>query len=219
MGLLTCARCGCGITAELKKGKYVYYHCTNHHGGCDNTYVRQEQLGAALANVIKPIQITREIANEIALAMRAADSESERHRAQRAGRLEQRRQELAGKLDRGYDDFVEGRISEEFWARRSEARESELKAIESDRARLEAAQAPIAITAQTILELAKQAENLYKSQNPAEQRRLLETVLSNCTFDAGTLCPTYAKPFDLLVEGNKTGDWLLGLDSNQQPSG
>ena len=36
---------------------------------------------------------------------------------------------------------------------------------------------------------------------------------------AGTLCPTYSKPFDLLVRGNETGDWLLRLDSNQQPSG
>jgi hypothetical protein len=58
-----------------------------------------------------------------------------------------------------------------------------------------------------ILELARKAEFLYKSQEPAVQRRLLETVLSNCTFDRGTLCPTYSKPFDLLVRGNETGDW------------
>jgi hypothetical protein len=57
------------------------------------------------------------------------------------------------------------------------------------------------------LELAKRAEFLYKSHDSAEQRRLLETVLSNCTFDRGTLCPTYSKPFDLFVRGNETGDW------------
>jgi len=52
----------------------------------------------------------------------------------------------------------------------------------------------------------KRAETLYKSQDPAEQRRLLETVLSNCTFDSGSLCPTYSKPFDLLVRGTKPGN-------------
>jgi site-specific DNA recombinase len=67
-----------------------------------------------------------------------------------------------------------------------------------------------------ILELAKNAENLYKSHDPAEQRRLLETVLSNCTFDAGTICVTYASPFDLLVKGNETGDRLGGRDSNSE---
>jgi hypothetical protein len=55
MGLLTCAKCGCSITAEMKKGKYVYYHCTNFRGECDNTYIRQEVLSDRLADVIKPI--------------------------------------------------------------------------------------------------------------------------------------------------------------------
>ena len=70
------------------------------------------------------------------------------------------------------------------------------------------------MTGQKILELVKQAEILYNSQEPLEQRRLLETVLSNCTFDRGTLCPTYAKPFDLFVRGNETGNWRRGWDSN-----
>jgi len=69
-------------------------------------------------------------------------------------------------------------------------------------------------TAAKILELAKRAEFLYKTQNSTEQRRLLETVLSNCGFDRGSLSPTYSKPFDLLVRGNETGDWLGGRDSN-----
>ena len=56
-----------------------------------------------------------------------------------------------------------------------------------------------------IFELAKRAEFLYKSQNPRRTARLLETVLSNCTLNSGTLTPTYTKPFDLLVKGNETG--------------
>jgi hypothetical protein len=42
--LLTCARCGCMMTAELKKGKYVYYRCTGFKGRCGNTYIREEAL-------------------------------------------------------------------------------------------------------------------------------------------------------------------------------
>jgi hypothetical protein len=75
------------------------------------------------------------------------------------------------------------------------------------------------VTAAHILELAKQAEFLYQTQDPREQRRLLETVLSNCSFDRGTLCPTYSSPFDLLVRGNETGDWRALQDSNLRPPG
>jgi hypothetical protein len=32
VGLVKCARCGCSFTAELKKGQYVYYHCTGRQG-------------------------------------------------------------------------------------------------------------------------------------------------------------------------------------------
>ena len=106
--------------------------------------------------------------------------------------MEQRRRAIVSKLDRGYDDLVERKISNDFWGRKSKAWEAELG----------------------VLELATKAEILYKSQNPADQRRLLEAVLSNCTFDSGSLCPTYTKPFDLLVKGNETGDWRRERDSN-----
>ena len=43
-GLVTCGRCGCAFTGEIKKGQYVYYHCTGHRGPCGNTYVREEEL-------------------------------------------------------------------------------------------------------------------------------------------------------------------------------
>ena len=51
MGLLTCgADCGCTMTAELKKGKYVYYRCTGFKGRCGNTYIRQEALADLLGD-------------------------------------------------------------------------------------------------------------------------------------------------------------------------
>jgi hypothetical protein len=116
-------------------------------------------------------------------------------------------------LDRGYEDLLEGRISDDFWARKSKAWEAELGVVDGEKARIETPQPKMMATAERILELAKRAENLYKSQNPAEQRRVLETVLSNRTFDSGSLCPTYNEPFDLLVRGNETGEWRDRWDS------
>ena len=76
--------------------------------------------------------------------------------------------------------------------------------VEAELARLESANGRLAVTGDKILELAKRAAFLYETQNPSEQRRLLETLLSNCTFDRGSVCPTYVKPFDLFVRGNET---------------
>jgi hypothetical protein len=88
------------------------------------------------------------------------------------------------------------------------------RATEAELARLSHRNPCAVVTGEKITELAKHAEFLYKTQDPAEQRRLLETVLSNCTFDRGSLYPTYSSPFDLLVRGNETGDWRGRRDSN-----
>ena len=120
-------------------------------------------------------------------------------------------------MDRGYDDFVEGRITEEFWRRKEQAWEAEMRVIDDERARVEVVRPGSVLTAAKTLGLAKQAENLYKSQNPTEQRKLLETVLSNCTFDRGSVCPTYSKPFDLFARATETGEWRGRRDSNPRP--
>ena len=64
-----------------------------------------------------------------------------------------------------------------------------------------------------ILELAQSAYSSYVTKNPHEQARLIKTVVSNSTFDRGSLSPTYVKPFDVFAKGSETGDWLLRLDS------
>jgi len=126
---------------------------------------------------------------------------------------------VVAKLDRGYDDYVTGKISEQFWERRSGEWEAELQAVDAERARTDTPRTAIAVTGLRILELAKRAVFIYETQDPAEQRRLLETVLSNCTFDRGSLCPAYNKPFDLFVRANETGEWRAQQDSNLRPPG
>ena len=43
-GLLSCGHCGCAMVAEIKKGKYVYYHCTGNKGKCPEKWVREEEV-------------------------------------------------------------------------------------------------------------------------------------------------------------------------------
>jgi site-specific DNA recombinase len=50
------------ITAEMQKGRYVYYHCTGFRGRCGNTYVREEELSRLFEDVARRMQIPVEIA-------------------------------------------------------------------------------------------------------------------------------------------------------------
>ena len=47
-GVVRCGHCGCLLVGELKKGRYVYYHCTEGRGRCTDPYVREEKLLAEM---------------------------------------------------------------------------------------------------------------------------------------------------------------------------
>jgi Recombinase zinc beta ribbon domain len=69
-GLVACGRCGCAMTADVKKGRYVYYHCTGGRGRCGNTYVREEELSRLFEDVVRRVQIPGDVADWIAEALR-----------------------------------------------------------------------------------------------------------------------------------------------------
>ena len=117
------------------------------------------------------IQIPSEIADWIAEGVRESQSDMELARGQSLAQLTQRRRAVQAKLDRGYDDYLEGRISDVFWRRKSEEWESELTTVEAEFNRLSDSTPAYAATAERILELAKNAYFLYSQQDFAERRR------------------------------------------------
>lgn len=218
-GLVTCALCGCAFTAETKKGQYVYYHCTGHRGACGNTYVREEELARQFGDILKQVRIPGELAGKLAAVLRESQADREKFARTSLLRLQQQQVSLRAKLDRVYEDRLEERISEELWTAKSAQLQEELRRVRTEMERHEAAGQAYESAGLQILELAQTAYSSYVAQTPHEQARLVKTVVSNSTFDRGSLSPTYIKPFDVFATGGKTGDWLLGLDSNQQPSG
>lgn len=208
-GVVTCGRCGCAFTAEIKKGQYVYYHCTGARGACGNAYIREEDLARLLGELVKNVRIPTELADAVAAALRESQSEKESFTRSTIMRLQQQQLLIRSKLDRAYDDRLSGRISDDLWTSKSAELEAELQRVRADMERHERASHEYEATGLQILELAQSAYSLYVAQNSREQARLAKTLLSNCTFDRGTLTPTYNKPFDILAKGTETGDWLL----------
>jgi DNA invertase Pin-like site-specific DNA recombinase len=218
-GMVTCGRCGCAFTAEIKKGRYVYYHCTGHRGACGNTYVREEELIRQFGEILKQVRVPTELAGKLATILRESQSDKEKFVRTAMLRLQQQQMLLRSKLDRAYDDRLSRQIPEELWSTKSAELQEELRRVRAEMERHEHASEAYEATGLQILELAQTAYSSYVTENPHEQARLVKTLVSNCSFDRGSLSPTYVKPFDVFAKGAETGDWLLRLDSNQQPSG
>jgi hypothetical protein len=77
------------------------------------------------------VQIPDEIADWIAESLRESQADAERSRRLSVHELQQRQRALQKKLDRGgYEDYLESRISNAFWRRKSTDWEAEPATIE-----------------------------------------------------------------------------------------
>ena len=218
-GLLTCAYDHCKVTAEIKKNKYTYYRCTGYRGKCDLPYFREDELGDRLGQVLKDIHIPDEILQQLQESLLNDNGREEENRRQQSGRLVQRLAQVHHRMDQAYQDKLDGKISEEFWNRKSAEWEAEENQVRASLQALQTASPERLLDAVRILELANKAYFLYVRQNHVERAKLLEMVLSNCGIDAVSLYPTYKKPFDLIFQRAKTKEWRALRDSNSRPSG
>jgi hypothetical protein len=188
-------------------------------GPCGNTYVREEELVRQFGEILKQIRIPHELAGKLATVLRESQADKEKFVRTSMLRLQQQQMLLRSKLDRVYEDRLSDAISDELWTTKSAELQEELRRVRTEMERHEGASQAYETAGLQILELAQSAYSSYVTKNPREQARLVKIVVSNSTFDRGSLSPSYIKPFDVFATGGKTGDWLLRLDSNQQPSG
>ena len=212
-GLLRCAHCGCAITAERKKGKYVYYHCTGFRGGCDKHSIREERLEELLGEVVRAITIDAATAEWIIEALRESHREEREYHDAQVATLQKEYARLQNRIDQAYEDKLDRKISEETWERKSaEWRAAQMRtrvALEQH----ENANQCYFDEGSRILELASKAYSLWIRQDSFEKRKLLDILLSNCTFDGENLHPDYKKPFRWWAEGLECSDWLPEPDN------
>ena len=217
-GMLTCAHDHSTVTAELKKGKYVYYRCSGYHGKCELPRFREEQISEKLGAILKDIQIPDEVLGKIENSLEREQLRFRNASAQQSGRLQQQLEAIRRRMDQAYSDKLDGKIPEEFWQRKMSDWQAEEQRIEMTIAGFtEQSGTDRLLNAKRILELANKAYFLYLTRRPAEQAELLRKVLLNCSIDAVSIRPTYRKPFDVIFERAKKQEWSGREDLNLRP--
>ena len=216
--LMTCAKCGAKITAEIKKGKYVYYHCTGMKpGGCDLVYVKEARLVDQFAGMLGPITLTERQADKILSRLAKKQVASGK-------RVDAERQRIAIRLgqiktwtEQAYQDKLEGTIKVEHWKIVSTKWETENIQLQSQLSVLNGDGPDILFTAERILELSQKLPELWLSRNNDEKRDLVDLLYWNCSLNGATLSATYRTPFRIFAEGTQTQKWRGRRDSNSRP--
>jgi hypothetical protein len=181
-------------------------------------YFREEVIGERLGQVLRDIRVPDEILVQLQKSLLNDRSHQEALNNEQRERYSRQLAQVNRRMDLAYQDKLDGKISEEFWARKSADWQQEEHQIRSSLKVVERVQPERYRNAARILELANKAYSLYVSQDHPEKAKLLKMVLSNCGIDAISLYPTYRKPFDLIFQKARTEEWCARRDSNTRPS-
>ena len=207
-GLIACSRCGCSVVGEIKKQRYVYYHCTGYADKCQGNpascrrkHVREEALEAQFTELLGRLRFDDEVLAWVREALHASHADQRREhqaaiepapgRAPSASAIASAPCTSISSTDKIGGDFYDQMAGE--WREEQHRLQREID-------RHEAAEQSYMDEGVQILELAQNAQRLFEQQEPRQKRRLLNFLLSNCSWEDGEVIATFRQPFDLLAE-------------------
>jgi hypothetical protein len=135
-GLVRCGHCGCLMVGELKKCRYVYYHCTEGRGRCDDPYVREERLVAELARRLQQLAISPDTLGWLQGVAIESDKTETGAREQAVKQLKAEYARLQTRIETMYLDRLDGRIPAAFFDEKSKEWRDQQRRIETRMAQL-----------------------------------------------------------------------------------
>lgn len=211
-GLLTCAKCGCRITAEQHKGKYIYYHCTGFKGKCGNSYINQDDLEKEFGKAIKRMSIPDERLPWLKLALEQSHAEEKEYHNGSVEALTKELKQLQEWTDKAYQDKLQGIIDEDYWRKVSSDWKARQMTILDTLKRHQQANSSYLETGIRLLEFSNKAYKQFKVRESSRKREMLDFVLSNCQLNGKKVDITYRKPFDIIAKGSSGYIWGALLD-------
>jgi hypothetical protein len=118
-GFIACGHCGCSIVAEIKKQRYIYYHCTGYKGRCDEPYVREQVLERLFSDLLGRLSFDDEALGWVREALHASHADETREHEGAIERLQTERRRLQNRLDAMYVDKLDGRVDATLYERMS----------------------------------------------------------------------------------------------------
>ncbi len=95
--------------------------------------------------------------------------------------------------------------------------QAEVSEIETQLSRLAAHTINWLEESSNLINLCRQADSLFLQGNVEQKQTLVNSVASNLYLKDGNIGWDYKKPFEILIEGRESQDWLRGWDSNPRP--
>jgi site-specific DNA recombinase len=161
-------------------------------------------LEECFTDILRAIKLDGEVIGLVADALRHSHADQKRFHEEAVARLQAEYSRVQNRLDRAYEDKLDGHIDAAVFDRKAAEWRAEQDRLLRAVAEHQQANQSYMEEGVLLLELAGRAADLFTKQPPREKQRLLDFVLSNCIWANGRLAAEYRQPFDLLAVTNET---------------
>ncbi len=120
-GLIACGHCGCAVVGEIKKQKYIYYHCTGYATmpgqarPCRRKYVREEVLEQQFTDLLGRLRFDDEVLDWVREALQPATATSGATTRRRSRGSRPSTTGSSDRIDAMYVDKLDGKIGGDFF--------------------------------------------------------------------------------------------------------
>ncbi|OGN09587.1 MAG: hypothetical protein A3J46_02400 [Candidatus Yanofskybacteria bacterium RIFCSPHIGHO2_02_FULL_41_11] len=200
-GLIKCAICGCTITPEFKKDKYILYACTNYKKAhAKKDYVAEADLLKAVYKALKPLELPQDKIDRLVEDLRTYSEAKTIYHDEAIKTLDRKYMESQFRIDKLLDLLLASSITQDMYDTKFK-KEKELQAdILLQKEDHTNADKEFHITASTVLNLAKRATEIIMSSEPEEKRQFMSYLLQNCQLNGRKLDFTLRNPFNLIAK-------------------
>ncbi|MFZ4533407.1 MAG: recombinase family protein, partial [Alsobacter sp.] len=185
---------------------------------------------AQFTELLGRLRFDDEVLDWVRDALHASHADERREHEEAIKRHQSEHKRLQDRINAMYVDKLDGLVETAFYDRMSNQWREDQNRCQHEIERHQNADKSYKDEGIALLDLARNAQRLFVMQEPREKRRLLNIVLSNCTWEDGEVIATFRQPFDILAKtataaarveagenakSPKSEIWLGDLDSNQ----
>ena len=201
-GLIKCKKCGCAITPEIQKGKYIYYRCTNYKEICKRVWIREEELLEPIKKMLKNLALPQKDIDDITKDLRTVEqSKNEFHQKALAG-LRVEYDKVDNRIKVMYEDRLDGRITPDMYDNKLKEYKEKQQKLTIEMSKYQRANQNYYLTANKVLSLAQRAYEVFEGSEVEEKRQFLNFLLQNCQLDGRKLVFFLKSPFNSLFSYN-----------------
>lgn len=199
-GMITCKNCGCTVTPELKKGKYVYLR-PNTKGDCDCKQINEQVAVKLVEDTLKSMTIPEDVLSMYLDRLKERfDTQKQEITIQK--KLKQK--ELAcikDSLDELLDFCIRKLITKEQYLEKKAELEQHASILKEQISKFDQNSEQVELSMKHLLKVGSRVFELYSSSGIERKRSILKLVFPNFWLDGQKLSYDIKKPFDTFVKG------------------